>query len=200
MPRIPVVPDANAGWLARFVYRLSRRRYGAVPEPAAVVAHHTGVFVAWSALETTVQRGLTTLPASLRELASYRTATQVGCSWCVDFGTMLQRLAGMDVDRLREVARYADSPLFTEVEKEVLAYADAMSAQPPTVTDEQVASLDRALGHKGLVELTFVIAVENLRARTFSALGITDQGFTSGAACQVPMPMIQHADAPDATR
>lgn len=200
MPRIPVVPADNAGWLARFVYRLGRRRYGAVPEPAAVMAHHTGALVAWSALEVAVERGLTSLPASLRELAIYRTATQVGCSWCVDFGTMLHRLAGLDVDRLRDVARYADSPLFTELEKEVLAYADAMSAQPPTVTDEQVAALDHALGHKGLVELTFVIAVENLRARSFSALGITDQGFTSGAACQVPMPTIQQADVPGATR
>jgi len=39
------------------------------------------------------------------------------------------------------------------------------------------------------VELTYAIAVENHRARFNHALGITDQGFTSGEACRVPMPV-----------
>jgi hypothetical protein len=47
---------------------------------------------------------------------------------------------------------------------------------PTTVTDEMVAELDAELGHDGLVELTYAIAVENHRARFNHALGITDQG------------------------
>jgi hypothetical protein len=56
------------------------------------------------------------------------------------------------------------------------------------VTDEMVAELDAELGHDGLVELTYAIAVENLRARFNHALGIADQGFTSGEACRMPVP------------
>ena len=59
-----------------------------------------------------------------------------------------------------------------------------MTAQPTTVTDEQVAGLEAALGRAGLVELTHAIALENMRARFNHALGITDQGFD--AACAVP--------------
>ena len=40
MARIPAVPAARAGPLGRLVYRLAERRFGAVPEPLAVVAHH----------------------------------------------------------------------------------------------------------------------------------------------------------------
>jgi alkylhydroperoxidase family enzyme len=40
-----------------------------------------------------------------------------------------------------------------------------------------------ALGRAGLVELTHSIALENMRARAYHALGIIDQG--SDAACQV---------------
>ncbi|MBY8850559.1 carboxymuconolactone decarboxylase family protein, partial [Saccharothrix sp. MB29] len=77
---------------------------------------------------------------------------------------------------------------YTGLEKLALAYVEAMTATPTAVTDEQVAELDARLGHRGLVELTYLIALENQRARFNSALGITDQGFTSGAACRVPMP------------
>ena len=63
-----------------------------------------------------------------------------------------------------------------------------MTALPPTVTDDMVAELDAELGHDGLVELTYAIAVENHHARFNHALGITAQGFTSGEACRVPVP------------
>ena len=110
-------------------------------------------------------------------------ATVVGCSWCVDFGTMMQRLDGLDVARLQHVDDYPSSPDFSELEREVLAYADAATAQPTTVTDAQVAGLEARLGRAGLIELTHAIALENMRARFNHALGITDQGFD--AACAV---------------
>jgi len=37
-----------------------------------------------------------------------------------------------------------------------------------------------------VVELTYQIGVEDMRARMYSALGITEQGFSSGDACRVP--------------
>ena len=61
-----------------------------------------------------------------------------------------------------------------------------MTATPTTVTDEQVAELDAELGHAGALELTYLIALENQRSRINQALGIVDQGFTSGEACRVP--------------
>jgi AhpD family alkylhydroperoxidase len=183
LTRIPAVPQSEAGWAGRLMYRYAKRRFGDVPEPFAVQRHHRRLF--WAALvsETAYQKASTVLPTSVRELAVYRTATQVGCQWCVDFGTMLQRLDGLDVDRLQHIDEYATSALYSPVERMAIAYADAMTAQPPTVTDEQVAELERELGRAGLVELTVQIGLENMRARTNHALGITGQGFD--AACQV---------------
>lgn len=186
MPRIPALPASKVGVLTRILYWLSRRRFGAVLDPFAVVAHHPRLLWTVALFEQQLQWSARRLPASLRDLVVYRVATQVGCSWCVDFGTMLQRLGGLDVDRLTEIDSYPNSSRFTELERAALAYADAMTAQPPQVDDEMVARLDRELGHDGLVELTVMIAVENMRARCYHALGITDQGFTSGDVCAVP--------------
>jgi len=174
--------------LGRLVYRMARRRFGAVPEPLTVLLQHPPLAVANIVAELAGERASRHLAASLRDLAVYRVATQVGCSWCVDFGTMLHRHQGLDVDRLRAVDEYATSPEFGPLERRALRYADAMTAQPMTVTDEMVAELDGELGHRGMVELTYAIALENHRARFNHALGITDQGFTSGAACRVPVP------------
>jgi AhpD family alkylhydroperoxidase len=183
MPRIPAVPERDAGVLARAVLRYARRRFGAVPEPFAVALHHRRLFWASLVAEGAYAQAATALPARLRDLAVYRTATVVGCSWCVDFGTMLVRLQGLDADRLRHVDEYATSPLFDAVERRIIAYADAMTAQPMTVTDAQVADLEADLGRPGVLELTHAVALENMRARANHALGITDQGFD--AVCRV---------------
>ncbi|MBK0868291.1 MULTISPECIES: carboxymuconolactone decarboxylase family protein [unclassified Saccharopolyspora] len=188
MPRIEPLPAQRAGWLTKLLYRAAKWRFGAVPEPLAVAAHHPKLLMSMGCAEFAVDRTARRLPANLRELATYRAATRIGCSWCVDFGTMVQRNEGLDIDRLKEIDDYPTSPKFTARERTVLAYADAMTDQPMRVTDDQVAELDRELGHDGLVELTYMIALENERSRFNHALGLTAQGFTSGEACRVPVP------------
>lgn len=188
MPRIDGVPTKEAGLLGRFAYRYARKRFGAVPEPMTVMQHHPKVLRAYGAWESLNERACKELPASLGELVVYRVATTVGCSWCVDFGSMLMRDEGLDIDRLKHIDDYRTDDRYTDLERRAIAYADAMTAQPMTVTDEMVADLDAELGHKAMVELTYAIAVENHRARFNHALGISDQGFLSGDACTVPVP------------
>ncbi|RKT53192.1 carboxymuconolactone decarboxylase family protein [Saccharothrix australiensis] len=188
MPRIPLLTTREANPLVKLAYWFSRRKFGAVPEPVAVTAHHRKLMMASARHELGVEGAAKTLPASLRDLVVYAAAAKLGCSWCVDFTAMLIKHEGLDVDRLREIHTYRSSDKYTELEKLALAYADAMTETPITVTDEQVAELEERLGRAGVVELTYLIALENHRGRFNSALGITDQGFTSGDACRVPMP------------
>ncbi|WP_067566002.1 carboxymuconolactone decarboxylase family protein [Nocardia acidivorans] len=183
--RIPVVGPKQAGPLTRTLYWFMKRRFGEVPEPFTVIANHPKLFMAASIHETQVERASKVLPANIREIAVYRVARTVGCSWCVDFGTMLMRLDDLDIDKLRHIDDYPTHPAYTEDERAAIAYADAVTATPPTVTDEQVADLAQRFGDRGVMELTYQIGLENLRARTYHALGITDQGF-SRDSCRVP--------------
>lgn len=184
MSRIPAVSRAGAPLWLRLTYKYAEKLYGAVPEPLAVAAHHGKLMRASSLHELLVERASRTLPASVRELAVYRAAVRLGCSWCIDFGTMLQRLDGLDIERLKEIDDYARSPRYTHGERLAIAYADAMTDTPVSVTDEQVAELEAEFGRDGVIELTYHIALENMRARTNSALGIPAQGFSD--ACEVP--------------
>ena len=195
MPRIPGISTKEAGPLLRVMYRFARRRYGAVPEPLTVMARHMKITIAGGRHELAVEKASKTLPRNIRELAVYRVAQQLGCSWCVDFGTMLQRMSGLDIERLKQIDKYQTSPAYTQQERLAIAYADAMTANPITVTDEQVAELRAEFGDKGVIELTYQISLENMRARFNSALDITDQGFTSGDACAVPVPADREVSA-----
>ncbi|GCA96929.1 MULTISPECIES: carboxymuconolactone decarboxylase family protein [Mycolicibacterium] len=185
-PRIAPLPPQRAGLLTRLMYRYAKREFGEVPEPFTVAAHHPRLLVANAVHETLLKSGSKTLPDAVRDLAVLWTARTVGCSWCVDFGTMLMRLESLDTERLKHIDEYATSPLFTDDERAAIAYADAMTTDPHNVTDEQVDDLKRRFGEAGVIELTYQIGVENMRARMYAALGITEQGFSSGDACRVP--------------
>ena len=186
MPRIPAVAPKEAGPLIKIAYRMTKKRFGEVPEPFAVLANHRKLFVAAARHEMAVEKATKVMPPQLIQLAVYRTAWTIGCSWCIDFGSMLMRLEDLDIDRLKEIGSYETSDKFTADDRLVIAYSDAFTATPQTVTNEQVAALRERFGNAGVVELTYQIGLENQRARMYHALGITEQGFGSGDSCRVP--------------
>jgi AhpD family alkylhydroperoxidase len=180
------VATKDASLFLRVAYWFAKRRFKVVPEPFSVLARHRKLFMTAARHEMAAEKACTTLPKNVLELAVYRVAQQIGCSWCVDFGTMLQKHAGLDIERLKHIDDYRMSPTYTRQERLAVAYADAMTTLPVSVTDEQMAELRREFGDEGVLELTYQIGLENMRARMFSALDIRDQGFSSGDACRLP--------------
>ncbi|KPH97282.1 hypothetical protein OK074_6568 [Actinobacteria bacterium OK074] len=83
-----------------------------------------------------------------------------------------------------DVPVWRDSAVHSPLERDVLAYAEAVTATPPAVEDALAARLRAALGEPAFVELTAMVAVENLRSRINSAPGPTSQGFKD--TCTVP--------------
>jgi AhpD family alkylhydroperoxidase len=186
MPRIPGVATKDASLLVRAGYWFAKRRFGGVPEPFTVLARHRKLLIAAGRHELAAEKACKKLPKNVLELAVYRVAQQIGCSWCVDFGAMLMKHGGLDIERLKHIDDYRTSPTYTRQERLAVAYADAMSTMPVSVTDEQVAELRAEFGDEAVLELTYQIGLENMRARMFSALDIRDQGFSSGDACRLP--------------
>ncbi|MDI3424091.1 carboxymuconolactone decarboxylase family protein [Streptomyces sp. B-S-A12] len=116
-----------------------------------------------------------------------KAATVVQCAYCIDMGSQISRLWGLSDDELRALSSHRDSTLFSDVEKLVLDYAEGMSRTPVHVSDELFARLRRHLDDAQLVELTHIIALENLRGRFNLALGVDAAGFSEGRVCAVPV-------------
>ncbi|GGD13772.1 carboxymuconolactone decarboxylase family protein [Nocardioides daphniae] len=180
--RIPAAP--MEGPLARVVRAVARRTYGQVPDIVPVMWHHRPLLRATLAHERRIARW-SALDPHLSSFAVMAAAAPIGCTWCLDFGYYLAHDAGLDEAKVREVPRWRESDVFTPLEREVMAYAEAMTATPPTVTDEQVAALRSALGERALVELTMMVAVENQRSRFNHAAGLASQGFSD--VCALPL-------------
>jgi alkylhydroperoxidase family enzyme len=175
MARISLSPPMTLGY--RLGSRFSRRRYGVMLDPAAAIGHNMQVGRSYAIFELQVERWHK-LDRHLKDLAVMAAASQIGCAWCVDFGyweaTMNHHVPA---EKIRAVPDWRGSGVFSEVERLVLEYAEAMTATPPEVTDDLVEQLSTYLSDAELVELTAIVAVENLRSRINSALGLTAQGF-----------------------
>jgi alkylhydroperoxidase family enzyme len=190
MSRIPLDPPRTL--LYRVAEWYSRRSFGAVADPLPVMGHNPRVLMTDLRFEQSLAKWKH-LDPTLKAIAVMAAAVQIGCAWCVDFGYWVSAEQGIDQAKLRAVPTWRDSDVFTELERDVLAYAEAVTATPPTVTDEMVAGLRRGLDDAALVELTMMVAVENIRSRFNSAMGLTSQGFKD--RCEIPAHSSRTADA-----
>lgn len=172
--RVPLDPPTGAFGKAMAWY--SRHAFGDVLDNGLALLHHRPVLRAVVGFERKVD-GWDALDPDLKNLAVMASAASIGCSWCMDFGWFAARTRDLDTSKLEEVPRWRESDVFTDLERQVLAYAEAMTATPPEVTDDMAAALRESLGVKAFVELTTMVAVENQRSRINSALGLTSQGF-----------------------
>ena len=185
MPSSFRVPKARLdGAYGAVMTRVARRMWGEVPDNAYVLWHNKPVLKAVFGFENKVQKWKA-LDPHLKAYAEMASAGVIGCSWCMDFGYFMAHTKGLDEAKVREVPRWRDSAVFTDLEREVMEYAEAMTVTPPTVTDEMVARLDEQLGHAAVVELTMMVAVENERSRFNSAMGLASQGYSD--VCELPL-------------
>jgi alkylhydroperoxidase family enzyme len=82
---------------------------------------------------------------------------------------------GLSAEKILALAEYATSPLYSEVERVTLAYADAMTMTEREVSDELFARLCQFYTDDEVVELTEIIAWENASSKFNRALRIPSQ-------------------------
>lgn len=182
MARISLTPPRTV--LFRLGEWYSRRAYGTVLDPGKAYAHNPRVLLATTRFELQLAKWKK-LDPTLKALAVMASAARIGCSWCMDFGYWDSHGKGVDPAKLRAVPTWRDSTgVYTDLELLVLEYAEAMTETVPTVTDEMAGCLIADLGEAAFVELTTMIAVENLRSRVNSAFGLVGQGFKD--RCEIP--------------
>ena len=185
------IPKAElTGAYGRLLETVTRRIWGKVPDNLYVAFHHRPVMNAVFGFERKVAKW-DALDPHLKTYATMATAAAIGCSWCLDFGYYLAHTDGLEEAKVREVPRWRESELFTPLERDVLEYAEAMTATPPTVDDTLSARLQETLGVKAVVELTQMVALENMRARFNLAAGVDAQGFSD--VCELPLAVRSHS-------
>jgi AhpD family alkylhydroperoxidase len=174
------------GLQARLTVWSARRLYGdEMADSTAIYARHPRL-LRWFGLFNRAVERRGALPEALMHLAALKAATVADCPFCIDIGSEYARRAGLSDAQLLALHDPERSGLFSADELLVIAYADGLTRTPAVVDDAIASTLRDRFGDRGLIELTYLIGWENLRARLNVGLGVDPGGFSEGKVCALP--------------
>ena len=196
MPRIVGISDPDpANALVQRAFARDAKRAGKVLQITRAGGLVPEAYDAWAHMYDTVQT-MNAVPVGVKQVASLLVYMRVGCTMCLDFATVTARMKGVTEEKLRILPQYKTSPLFSEEERAVLRFAEAMTRAPAHVTDEEFEGLKQFYNDTQIMELVFHIAVTNMGGRIGRGLDFMPEGFSEGQYCLVPTPELSAAAGP----
>jgi AhpD family alkylhydroperoxidase len=193
--RIPVRPPADVRWYLRPFFWIQRRKYGTALDSALLWARSPPLFVGVATLYGMIDRRSSPIEPALRSLVTVRVSQINHCPFCVDLNSATLLARGAKPDKVQALDRWRASELFDERERVALDYAEAVTYPDRGVDDELIARLRRHFDDDAVVELTGLIAFQNLSSKFNSALGVAPQGF-----CRLPAQAGAAPDEPDSAQ
>lgn len=181
--RVPTKPIDRYPWFIRLFFWNQKRRYGQVLEPGLLWGRSPWVFATLALLYGALDRRGSPIAPALRSLITVRVSQINHCAFCVDINSATLIKRGVSEEKVAALAHWPESPLFSPVERATLEYAEAMTRSESRVTDEIMARVRQHFDDDGVVELTALVAFQNLSSKFNSALDVPPQGF-----CRMPVP------------
>lgn len=164
-------------WWIRLFFWKQKRTYGRVLDPGLLWARSPRVFASVALLYGALDRSSSPLSPALRSLVTVRVSQINHCAFCVDINSATLEKRGVSLEKIDQLSHWQESQLFTPEERLALAYAEAMTITKPGVSDDLRQSLKQSWGDDTIVELTGLIAFQNLSSKFNAALDIPSQGF-----------------------
>ncbi len=181
MRRIDPKPTRSCAWYLRPFFWNQRRKYGEVLDSALVWARAPKVFLGVAFLYGMIDRKSSPIGPVLRSLVTVRVSQLNGCRFCVDINSATLLKRGVPVRKIEELHNWQKSDLFTAEERVSLEYAEAVTLRSDAIGENLIERLKKHFDEDAIVELTALIAFQNLSSKFNSALGVPPQGF-----CHLP--------------
>jgi AhpD family alkylhydroperoxidase len=168
-------------WYLRPFFWNQLRKYGKVLEAALLWARSPMLFLGVAALYGAIDRKSSPIEPALRSLLTVRVSQINHCPFCVDINSATLLKRGTTEAKLWALEGWRKSNLFEERERAALEYAEAITLSDRQVDDALMARLRAHFGDDAIVELTALIAFQNMSSKFNAALDVPPQGF-----CQLP--------------
>ena len=186
VPRIVTPPGTAYPWYVRLIFALQRRRHGVELEPARLWGRMPRTFLLLTLLYRSIDRKGSPIEAGLRALVQMRVSQVNGCGFCIDLNGAAALERTVAPEKLAVLAEYELSALFAERERAALAYAEAASDPSQRVDDACFARLRANFGEQAILNLTALVAFQNLSSKFNAALGVPAQGFCTPRELEAP--------------
>jgi len=175
--RISAKPLARYPWYLRPFFWKQRRKYGEVLDSALLWARAPRLFVGVATLYGMIDRRSSPIEPALRSLLTVRVSQINHCPFCVDLNSATLMKRGVSSDKIEALDQWRHSKLFSAREQAALDYAEAMTYSDRGVDGALMANLKHHFDDDAIVELTGLIAFQNLSSKFNSALDVAPQGF-----------------------
>ncbi len=169
-------------WPVRMVLKRQIRVYGDVLPPAYLWGRMPGLFFALLGMLGLFSSKRFLISKTIRSLASIRIAQLNGCHFCVDLNAHLYLSAQGEVEKADHVASWQSADgIFSEKEKAVLGYAEAMTVACASIDQATIDGLRAQFSDDEITQLTAWISFQTMSAKFNAALGAEPHGF-----CKTP--------------
>ena len=179
--RLKACEVGRVPWYLKPFFWNQKRKYGQPLEAALVWARRPRLFMAVALLYGSLDRKRSAVSPLIRSLVTVRVSQINHCRFCVDINSMTLAKRAGSMDKVKALNEWRQSEAFTDQERAALDYAEAVTLSDRDVTDEQVERLRTFWDDDGIVELTALIAFQNMSSKFNAALDVPPQGF-----CDVP--------------
>ncbi|UJF17050.1 carboxymuconolactone decarboxylase family protein [Vibrio sp. SS-MA-C1-2] len=166
-------------WTVKPLLYLQKRHYGTVLNPALLWGQKPTLFWLVAIFFGFLDRKKSPIDPKLRSLICVRVSQLNDCAFCIDTNgqKMVERYGSEQ--QAYALAEWQNSDLFNEKERSTLHYLEAMSITGNKVTDQDISRLKQWYSDEDIVELTALIAFQNLSAKFNTALDVPAHGFCS---------------------
>ena len=176
---IPVKPLKKYPFWLRPFFWSQKRKYGAVLDPGLLWGRVPKIFAAVAILYGVLDRKSSPPDPVLRSLVTVRVSQINWCHFCVDINSATLANRAGSMEKVEQLADWQERDIFTDKERLALEYAEAVTYSDQQVTNELMERLKVVFDDDTIVELTGLIAFQNLSSKFNSALDVPAQGFCS---------------------
>jgi 4-carboxymuconolactone decarboxylase len=171
MARVPLLEEKDHPELAESIARIKGARGGRLINIYRLMLHSPALAGAWFDLNQAVRYG-TEIDGRSRELAVIRVAILNDVEYVQRaHGPAYALKEGLTREQVEAIANWQGSNLFSEPQRALLAYTDAMTREVD-VPDAIFAEVRRHFSERQTVELTMLIGAYNMLTRFLKALKV----------------------------
>lgn len=173
---ITLPPIQNYPWYVRIAFNAQKRKYGDVLYPTMHWGMIPTLFLLFSGFFKYLERKSSTLEPTIRSLVMVRVSQINWCKFCVDLNSLMLIQRSGSEEKLNELHDWKNSRKLNKKEKTALAYAEAVTQSVREVQNSDRDPLKEFFNDREIVELTALIAYQNMSSKFNSALNIPSQG------------------------
>lgn len=180
MPRLRQVPRADADPIATMMYDMLFGERDPVAEPGTETGTPGNWWTVFALVPDCLKHAIEgfqfyrdparKLDPVLRELGQTRAGYTRGSQFVYSQHCKSCRSVGMSEEKISAIANWSVSDVFSDIERAVLAYTDALVLEGGRVPDGVFSALQKALSDEEILELTYITALYEMHAVMSRAL------------------------------